>query len=285
VGPCCGDFATSYNRINGRLYVAKNAILFYSNLFGFERRLHLLASDIIDISLSGSTSIRIVMVDCEEYIFKKISSRQSVLGLLRDVCREAGGLQKTNNVRLSNETNLSSHTNTTDAGDDLNDSRYMLPQKTNNVRLSSETNLSSHTNTTDAGDDLNDSRYMLPQGDDDRMSNRPHLNSTDSTTNSILASSDDFVMTQRGNRKRAQSAPLLTKEERQYDYAQSPSSHSFIRSSSGGMPQHDTSFDTIGSSEEILSLGINIIDTEDDEDWKKQSKPLSEIALKVRQCR
>jgi hypothetical protein len=92
VGPCIGDFSTTYNRVNGRLYAATKALLFYSNLFGFERRLCLQFSDVTEVELFGSTSIRVNMVDCEEYIFKKIAHRVAVLELLKElVSADAAG--------------------------------------------------------------------------------------------------------------------------------------------------------------------------------------------------
>jgi hypothetical protein len=85
VGPCVGDFSTFYNRVHGRLYAATKALLFYSNLFGFERRMCLQFSDVTHLELFGSTSIRVSMVDCEEYIFKKIAHREVVLELLNQL--------------------------------------------------------------------------------------------------------------------------------------------------------------------------------------------------------
>lgn len=89
VGPCVGDFSTTYNRVNGRLYAATRAILFYSNLFGFERRLCLHFSDIESIESYRSTSIRIAMVDCEDHIFRKFINRDHVLKILKDLYHQA----------------------------------------------------------------------------------------------------------------------------------------------------------------------------------------------------
>jgi hypothetical protein len=85
VGPCVGDFSTTYNRVNGRLYAATRSILFYSNLFGFERRLCLNLLDIESIEAYRSTSIRINMVDCEDHVFRKIFDRDQVLKLLQEL--------------------------------------------------------------------------------------------------------------------------------------------------------------------------------------------------------
>jgi len=85
VGPCVGDFSTTYFRASGRLYASTHAILFYSNLFGFERRLCLRLSDIDMIEAYRSTSIRISMVDCEDHIFRKFTNRERVLQILTDL--------------------------------------------------------------------------------------------------------------------------------------------------------------------------------------------------------
>lgn len=85
VGPCVGDFSTTYNRVNGRLYAATRAILFYSNLFGFERRLCLQFSDIESIEAYRSTSIKISMVDCEDHVFRKFLNRDQVLAVLKEL--------------------------------------------------------------------------------------------------------------------------------------------------------------------------------------------------------
>ena len=88
VGPCVGDFSTTYNRVNGRLYASTKAILFYSNLFGFERRLCLQLNDVEIIEAYRATSIRVLLVDCEDYIFRRFSNRDSVLSLLQQLLRE-----------------------------------------------------------------------------------------------------------------------------------------------------------------------------------------------------
>lgn len=94
VGPCVGDYSTTYFRANGRLYAASQAILFYSNLFGFERRLCLRFSDIERIEIYRSTSIKISMVDCEDHIFRKFTNRERVLQVLNDLFTKARGAMK-----------------------------------------------------------------------------------------------------------------------------------------------------------------------------------------------
>jgi len=78
VGSCVAEFAVSYNRVMGRLFVASRAVMYHCNIFGFERRLCLQFRDITHIEAYRSTSIRIFMVDCEEYVFKKFSDHENV---------------------------------------------------------------------------------------------------------------------------------------------------------------------------------------------------------------
>lgn len=82
-GSSWGDFFCTHNRIRGRLFATSQAVLFYSNLLGFERRLSLRYQDVMKMELYRSTSIRISTVDCETYIFKSFHQRKHVLQLLR----------------------------------------------------------------------------------------------------------------------------------------------------------------------------------------------------------
>lgn len=85
VGPCWADDSCSYNRHHGRLYVSTKALCFYSNLFGFERRLCLFLEDVDILELYRSTSIRICMVDGEDFVFKSLSDRNSILKTLSEL--------------------------------------------------------------------------------------------------------------------------------------------------------------------------------------------------------
>lgn len=89
VVPCVGDYSATYNRASGRIYASTKAILFYSNLFGFEKRLCLMLSDIEEIQSYRSTSIKVSMVDCEDYVFKKFENRDAVLGVLEELLTKA----------------------------------------------------------------------------------------------------------------------------------------------------------------------------------------------------
>ena len=83
LGPCWGDFSCTYNRIRGRLYATSQAVLFYTNLLGFERRICLLLRDIARMELYRTTSIRFSTADDETYIFKSFNDREQVLHLLK----------------------------------------------------------------------------------------------------------------------------------------------------------------------------------------------------------
>ena len=82
VGPCWGDFSCSHLRIRGRLYLTSQAVLFHTNLLGFERRICLLLRDIVHAELFRTTSIRIHTMDLETYIFKSFNNREQVLHLM-----------------------------------------------------------------------------------------------------------------------------------------------------------------------------------------------------------
>mmetsp|Transcript_34065 Transcript_34065/g.37642 ORF Transcript_34065/g.37642 Transcript_34065/m.37642 type:complete len:486 (-) Transcript_34065:40-1497(-) len=83
VGTCYGSFSCSCNRQQGRLYVANKTIMFYSNLFGFERRLCMYYSDVIEVKIHRSTSIWVSMIDGEDFVFKSFSDRQRVITLIQ----------------------------------------------------------------------------------------------------------------------------------------------------------------------------------------------------------
>jgi hypothetical protein len=82
LGPCWGDFSCTYNRIRGRLYATSQAVLFYTNLLGFERRICLLLREVQHMELFRTTSLRFGTMDDETYIFKSFNDREQVLHLL-----------------------------------------------------------------------------------------------------------------------------------------------------------------------------------------------------------
>ena len=87
VGLCMGDFTCQYNRITGRLYACTEAILFYSNLFGFEKKFYFRYEDVLQMQLYRSTSIQVSVQEVQatrqyDYIFKGFSERVQTLRLL-----------------------------------------------------------------------------------------------------------------------------------------------------------------------------------------------------------
>ena len=83
VGPCYGDFFCTHHRIRGRLYATGLAVLYSSNLLGFERRICLRFCEIVELELHRTTSIRITMFDSESYVFRSFNDRVQVLHLLK----------------------------------------------------------------------------------------------------------------------------------------------------------------------------------------------------------
>lgn len=57
IAPIISTYKCSYQRVSGRLYIASNALCFYSNLFGFERKLLIRIVDITFAGLTRTTSI------------------------------------------------------------------------------------------------------------------------------------------------------------------------------------------------------------------------------------
>jgi hypothetical protein len=101
-GSSWGDFFCTHNRIRGRLFATSQAVLFYSNLLGFERRFSLKYQYVREMELYRNTSIRIYTVDCETYIFKSFHRRNHVLQLLRGLKilmdRQQNGCSSQNSV-------------------------------------------------------------------------------------------------------------------------------------------------------------------------------------------
>jgi len=85
VGPCWADYSCSYHRQHGRLYISTKAVCFYSNLFGFERRLCLLLTDVDLMELHRSSSIIIRMMDGEDFVFKSLTDREAILKTLTNL--------------------------------------------------------------------------------------------------------------------------------------------------------------------------------------------------------
>jgi len=81
-GVVVGDYSCSYQRQAGRLYVSTDAVFFYSNLFGFEKRIKIDYTNVVEIELVRTTSVFIKTSD-EEFIFRSFEARESVLELIK----------------------------------------------------------------------------------------------------------------------------------------------------------------------------------------------------------
>ncbi|GKY91337.1 hypothetical protein MPSEU_000105900 [Mayamaea pseudoterrestris] len=76
------DFGCTHRRIRGRLYATREALLFYSNLLGFETRITVLMCDINSMELVRTTSIELRLCDGEVYTFSSFQNREHVLQVL-----------------------------------------------------------------------------------------------------------------------------------------------------------------------------------------------------------
>jgi hypothetical protein len=81
-GVVVGDFSCSYQRQAGRLYVSTDAVFFYSNLFGFEKRVKIDYKHVLEIDFIRSTSV-FIKTSNEEFVFRSFEDRDSVLELIK----------------------------------------------------------------------------------------------------------------------------------------------------------------------------------------------------------
>ena len=81
-GIVVGDFSCSYQRQAGRLYVSTDAVFFYSNLFGFEKRIKIDYETALEIGLVRTTSVSIKTSE-EDYVFRSFEDRVRVLELIK----------------------------------------------------------------------------------------------------------------------------------------------------------------------------------------------------------
>jgi len=74
-----GDYACSYQRQSGRLYVSTGALFFYSNLFGFEKKICVKYDELVEITILRTTSLYLRTADDEEHVFRSFQDRDAVL--------------------------------------------------------------------------------------------------------------------------------------------------------------------------------------------------------------
>ena len=124
VGLCMGDFTCQYNRITGRLYACTEAILFYSNLFGFEKKFYFRYEDVLQMQLYRETSIQVSVQEVQatshyDYTFKGFSDRIQTLRLLISLWQhdqgaeniEAADEEEVNDINASNNNNNNNNNN------------------------------------------------------------------------------------------------------------------------------------------------------------------------------
>ena len=81
-GDVVQDVTCSFQRQLGRLYVSTDGIFFYSNLFGFERKIRINYEQILVVTKTRTTSLLVKTVDGEEYIFRSFDDRELLLEII-----------------------------------------------------------------------------------------------------------------------------------------------------------------------------------------------------------
>ncbi|KAL9191168.1 hypothetical protein ACHAXT_000874 [Thalassiosira profunda] len=82
VGEVVQDFTCSFERKAGRLYVSTLGLFYYSNLFGFEKRIRINYDDALEIKAVRTTSLSVHLKGGEEYIFRSFEDRMHVLDII-----------------------------------------------------------------------------------------------------------------------------------------------------------------------------------------------------------
>jgi hypothetical protein len=80
----------SYQRQAGRLYVSTDGLFFYSNLFGFEKRIRLNYDQALEITKVRTTTLLVRTVEGEEFAFRSFDNRELVLETIRRYHPNAG---------------------------------------------------------------------------------------------------------------------------------------------------------------------------------------------------
>ena len=111
LSPVISSHSTSFRRQSGRMYITSNCLCYYSNMFGFERKVMIRISDIKYVSLHRTTSIKIrrqcddgteERKTVEEYIFRSFSDRCSVLQIILEAYEKLVG-QELNSEQYSSQ--------------------------------------------------------------------------------------------------------------------------------------------------------------------------------------
>jgi len=97
IGPVISSPSCSHNLHSGRMYIAHNALCFYSNMFGFEHKLLICMADIISATKMRTKSIQIRYNNSE---------KSTVVGTINDNAKEEKKQENNDNKLSSSEEQL-----------------------------------------------------------------------------------------------------------------------------------------------------------------------------------
>eukprot|EP00804_Cyclotella_cryptica_P007091 CCRYP_014538-RC/>CCRYP_014538-RC protein AED:0.09 eAED:0.09 QI:153/1/1/1/1/1/6/63/495 len=86
IGKVVGVYSCSVARQSGRLYVSTDGLFFYSNLFGFEKRICIKYDDAVEILKYRHTSLYVRTFSGDEHVFKSFQDRDSVCKMISRFC-------------------------------------------------------------------------------------------------------------------------------------------------------------------------------------------------------
>ena len=101
IGSVVGDYSCTYKRNSGRMYLATNAVAFYSFFFGTESKYIFRLSEITSISKIKSSGVCLKTTSGVDHNFRSLSDRESVLQKMRqlqsssNITRSASGTANT----------------------------------------------------------------------------------------------------------------------------------------------------------------------------------------------
>lgn len=138
MGDVIQDLQCSYQRQSGRLYISTGGLFFYSNLFGFEKRIGIKYEHAVQIETIRTTSLVIkTIVDApddgegsssskgEEYIFSSFDNRELVLDTIKRYhTKLLGPTIQNNNHNCGDDKDSSSSSSSSLLSVEANDSIY-----------------------------------------------------------------------------------------------------------------------------------------------------------------
>jgi len=82
IGDVVDDFSCSFQRQAGRLYVSTEGLFFFSNLFGFEKKIRINYKQALGITIARTTSLSVTTMEGEEFVFRSFENRENVLNII-----------------------------------------------------------------------------------------------------------------------------------------------------------------------------------------------------------